>query len=257
MAKDLEMGYLLDFYGEVLTQKQREMLRQYYNDDLSLSEIGENFGITRQGARDTIKHGENALRELEEKGLLGEVQVIKTGCFGLCALGPIMVVYPEGAFYSRVTVEDVPEIVSEHLLKGRIVKRLLYQETVVDDKTIKNLNHTKFYEKQHRVALRNCGVINPENIDEYIAMDGYEALGRVLTGMTPDEVIQTIKDSGLRGRGGGGFPTGQKWFFARQSKGDVKYVCCNADEGDPGAFMDRSVLEGDPHVVLELSLIHI
>ena len=190
-------------------------------------------------------------RELEEKGLLGEVQVIKTGCFGLCALGPVVVVYPEGCFYSHVTEADIPEIVEEHILKGRIVTRLLYQETVVDDKTIKNLNHTKFYEKQHRVALRNCGVINPENIDEYIAMDGYEALGRVLTGMTPDEVIQTIKDSGLRGRGGGGFPTGQKWFFARQSKGDVKYVCCNADEGDPGAFMDRSVLEGDPNCVLE------
>ena len=144
-------------------------------------------------------------RELEEKGLLGEVQGIKTGCFGLCALGPVVVVYPEGCFYSHVTEADIPEIVEEHILKGRIVTRLLYQETVVDDKTIKNLNHTKFYEKQHRVALRNCGVINPENIDEYIAMDGYEALGRVLTGMTPDEVIQTIKDSGLRGRGGGGY----------------------------------------------------
>ena len=194
-------------------------------------------------------------RELEEKGLLGEVQVIKTGCFGLCALGPVGVVYPEGCFYSHVTEADIPEIVEEHILKGRIVTRLLYQETVVDDKTIKNLNHTKFYEKQHRVALRNCGVINPENIDEYIAMDGYEALGRVLTGMTPDEVIQTIKDSGLRGRGGGGFPTGQKWFFARQSKGDVKYVCCNADEGDPGAFMDRSIMEGDPHRMIEGMLI--
>ena len=188
---------------------------------------------------------------LQERGLAGEVQVIKTGCFGLCALGPVVIVYPEGCFYSHVTVEDIPEIVEEHILKGRIVTRLLYQETVVDDSTIKNLNHTKFYEKQTRVALRNCGVINPENIDEYIAMDGYEALGRVLTQMTPDEVIQVVKDSGLRGRGGGGFPTGQKWLFARQSPGDVKYVCCNADEGDPGAFMDRSVLEGDPHVVLE------
>ena len=188
---------------------------------------------------------------LQERGLAGEVQVIKTGCFGLCALGPVVIVYPEGCFYSHVTVEDIPEIVEEHILKGRIVTRLLYQETVVDDSTIKNLNHTKFYEKQTRVALRNCGVINPENIDEYIAVDGYEALGRVLTRMTPDEVIQVVKDSGLRGRGGGGFPTGQKWLFARQSPGDVKYVCCNADEGDPGAFMDRSVLEGDPHVVLE------
>ena len=189
--------------------------------------------------------------QLQARGLAGEVQVIKTGCFGLCALGPVVIVYPEGCFYSHVTVEDIPEIVEEHILKGRIVTRLLYQETVVDDSTIKNLNHTKFYEKQTRVALRNCGVINPENIDEYIAMDGYEALGRVLTQMTPDEVIQIVKDSGLRGRGGGGFPTGQKWLFARQSPGDVKYVCCNADEGDPGAFMDRSVLEGDPHVVLE------
>ena len=189
--------------------------------------------------------------QLQERGLAGEVQVIKTGCFGLCALGPVVIVYPEGCFYSHVTVEDIPEIVEEHILKGRIVTRLLYQETVVDDSTIKNLNHTKFYEKQTRVALRNCGVINPENIDEYIAVDGYEALGRVLTQMTPDEVIQVVKDSGLRGRGGGGFPTGQKWLFARQSQGDVKYVCCNADEGDPGAFMDRSVLEGDPHVVLE------
>ena len=189
--------------------------------------------------------------QLQERGLAGEVQVIKTGCFGLCALGPVVIVYPEGCFYSHVTVEEIPEIVEEHILKGRIVTRLLYQETVVDDSTIKNLNHTKFYEKQTRVALRNCGVINPENIDEYIAMDGYEALGRVLTRMTPDEVIQVVKDSGLRGRGGGGFPTGQKWLFARQSPGDVKYVCCNADEGDPGAFMDRSVLEGDPHVVLE------
>ena len=189
--------------------------------------------------------------QLQERGLAGEVQVIKTGCFGLCALGPVVIVYPEGCFYSHVTVEDIPEIVEEHILKGRIVTRLLYQETVVDDSTIKNLNHTKFYEKQTRVALRNRGVINPENIDEYIAVYGYEALGRVLTQMTPDEVIQVVKDSGLRGRGGGGFPTGQKWLFARQSQGDIKYVCCNADEGDPGAFMDRSVLEGDPHVVLE------
>ena len=203
----------------------------------------------------TSSHSEQLIEELhkqlELRHLDEEVKVIKTGCFGLCALGPIMIVYPEGCFYSHVTVEDIPEVVEEHILKGRIVTRLLYQETVIDDRTIKNLNHTKFYEKQTRVALRNCGVINPENIDEYIAVDGYEALGRVLTGMTPDEVIKSIKDSGLRGRGGGGFPTGVKWEFARRSPGEVKYVCCNADEGDPGAFMDRSVLEGDPHVVLE------
>ena len=194
---------------------------------------------------------EKLQEEIKAQGLEKEVNVIRTGCFGLCALGPIMVVYPEGAFYSRVTVEDVPEIVSEHLLKGRIVKRLLYQETVVDDNTTKSLNETTFYAKQMRIALRNCGVINPENIDEYIAQDGYAALGKVLTEMTPQEVIDLVLASGLRGRGGAGFPTGRKWQFAANSKAEQKFVCCNADEGDPGAFMDRSVLEGDPHSVLE------
>ena len=189
--------------------------------------------------------------EIRAQGLEKEVNVIRTGCFGLCALGPIMVVYPEGAFYSRVTPEDVPEIVSEHLLKGRIVKRLLYQETVVDDNTTKSLNETTFYAKQMRIALRNCGVINPEKIDEYIALDGYAALGKVLTEMTPQEVIDLMLASGLRGRGGAGFPTGLKWKFAAANDADQKYACCNADEGDPGAFMDRSVLEGDPHSVLE------
>ncbi|MBO5035636.1 MAG: NAD(P)H-dependent oxidoreductase subunit E [Clostridia bacterium] len=190
--------------------------------------------------------------EIKKQGLENEVKVVKTGCFGLCALGPIMIVYPEGCFYSRVTVEDVPEIVSEHLLKGRVVTRLLYQETVTDD-GIKSLNETNFYKKQHRVALRNCGVINPENIEEYIAVDGYAALGKVLTEMTPDEVIDVILKSGLRGRGGAGFPTGKKWQLARNlvPDADQKYVCCNADEGDPGAFMDRSVLEGDPHALIE------
>ena len=188
--------------------------------------------------------------EIERQGLQDEVNVITTGCFGLCALGPIMVVYPEGSFYSMVKVEDIPEIVEEHLLKGRIVTRLLYQETVEED-TIKSLNKTAFYEKQKRVALRNCGVIDPEKIDDYIAQDGYAALGKVLTEMKPEEVIQTILDSGLRGRGGAGFPTGLKWKFAAANDADQKYVCCNADEGDPGAFMDRSVLEGDPHAVLE------
>ena len=190
-------------------------------------------------------------KEIKAKGLEKEVNVVRTGCFGLCALGPIMIVYPEGSFYSMVTPEDVPEIVEEHLLKGRIVKRLLYQETVVDDNTIKSLSHTPFYEKQKRVALRNCGVINPEKIDEYIAQDGYAALGKALTEMTPQEVIDEISKSGLRGRGGAGFPTGRKWSFATANQADQKYVCCNADEGDPGAFMDRSILEGDPHAVLE------
>ena len=188
--------------------------------------------------------------EIAAAGLSDEVKVVKTGCFGLCALGPIMIVYPEGSFYSEVKPSDVPEIVQEHLLKGRIVKRLLYKETVQEN-NVKSLNETNFYAKQHRVALRNCGVINPENIDEYIGVDGYQALAKVLTEMTPQQVIDTISASGLRGRGGAGFPTGKKWSFAAANQADQKYVCCNADEGDPGAFMDRSVLEGDPHVVLE------
>ncbi len=188
--------------------------------------------------------------EIKAKGLENEVQVIRTGCFGLCALGPIMIVYPEGCFYSEVKLEDVPEIVEEHLLKGRMVKRLLYKETVTEEK-IKGLNDTDFYKKQKRVALRNCGVINPEDINEYIAYDGYQALAKCLTEYTPEQVIQIIKDSGLRGRGGGGFPTGLKWSFTAANKADQKYVVCNADEGDPGAFMDRSVLEGDPHCIIE------
>ncbi len=188
--------------------------------------------------------------KLQELELQDEIQVVRTGCFGLCALGPIMIVYPEGCFYSEVKVEDVSEIVEEHLLKGRIVKRLLYSETVQEE-TVKPLNETNFYKKQHRVALRNCGVIDPENIEEYIAYDGYRALAKAVTEMTPDEVIKTVIDSGLRGRGGGGFPTGRKWSFTAANKADQKYVVCNADEGDPGAFMDRSVLEGDPHCLVE------
>ena len=189
--------------------------------------------------------------EILATGLQDEVKVIRTGCFGLCALGPIVVIYPEGSFYSMVKEENVKEIVDEHLLKGRPVTRLLYDETVAEDNTIKSLDDTAFYKKQLRIALRNCGVINPENIDEYIAFDGYAALGKVLTEMTPDEGIQAVLDAGLRGRGGAGFPTGLKWKFAAGNKADQKYVCCNADEGDPGAFMDRSILEGDPHVVIE------
>ena len=207
-------------------------------------------GGTGCTSSNSLKIVEKLNEELKAKGLEKEVNVITTGCFGLCALGPIMVVYPEGSFYSMVKEEDIPEIVEEHLLKGRIVTRLLYQETVEED-TIKSLNKTAFYAKQKRVALRNCGVIDPEKIDDYIAQDGYAALGKVLTEMTPEEVIQTILDSGLRGRGGAGFPTGLKWKFAAANDADQKYVCCNADEGDPGAFMDRSVLEGDPHAVIE------
>lgn len=195
--------------------------------------------------------------EIEKQGLADEVKVVQTGCFGLCALGPVVIIYPDGTFYSKIKVEDVPEIVSEHLLKGRPVERLTYKEGA-EVKTDENgeihasLSDTTFYKSQHRLALRNCGVINPENIDEYIAMDGYKALGKALTEMTPDQVIDTILASGLRGRGGAGFPTGMKWKFASGNRGNVqKYVCCNADEGDPGAFMDRSVLEGDPHAVIE------
>ncbi len=191
--------------------------------------------------------------EIEKQGLAEEVKVVQTGCFGLCALGPVVIIYPDGTFYSRVEESDVAEIVSEHLLKGRPVERLVYNE-VADghDAAHSSLNDTTFYKSQMRLALRNCGVINPENIEEYIAMDGYAALGKALTEMTPDEVIQTILDSGLRGRGGGGFPTGLKWKFASGNRGNVqKYVACNADEGDPGAFMDRSILEGDPHALIE------
>ncbi len=188
--------------------------------------------------------------QLKNYKLDNEVKIVKTGCFGLCAEGPIVVVYPEGAMYTMVRVEDVKEIVEEHLLKGRIVKRLLAGNKEADDVN-KSLENVGFFKKQFRIALRNCGRINPENIEEYIAYDGYKALGKVLTEMTPEEVIETIKKSGLRGRGGGGFPTGLKWEFAAKSQNDQKYVCCNADEGDPGAFMDRSILEGDPHSVLE------
>ena len=188
-------------------------------------------------------------QRLKDAGIENEVKIVKTGCFGLCAEGPIVVVYPEGAMYCRVTKEDVQEIVLEHLVKGRIVNRLLEQpEKVVETS---DAQESDFFKKQMRVALRNCGRINPENIDEYIAYDGYAALGKAVTEMTPEEVINVMLDAGIRGRGGAGFPTGRKWDFARKSPSDKKFVCCNADEGDPGAFMDRSILEGDPHVVLE------
>lgn len=204
-------------------------------------------GCTSSGCQQIME----ALRtELDNNGLNEEVAIVQTGCHGLCALGPIMIVYPDASFYSMVKVEDVPEIVKEHLLKGRVVQRLLYTETVTDDGVI-SLSDTDFYKNQYRIALRNCGIINPENIEEYIGTDGYQALGKVLTEYSPDEVIQLLIDSGLRGRGGGGFSTGLKWKLAKGNPSEQKYVCCNADEGDPGAFMDRSVLEGDPHVVLE------
>jgi len=191
-------------------------------------------------------------QEIAANGLQKEVKVIKTGCFGLCAEGPIMVVYPEGVMYYQVSVDDVPEIVSEHLVKGRYVQRLMTVKTSLPLEQAKNVQESDFFKKQLRVALRNCGSINPEIIEEYIAQDGYLALGRILSEKIPPmDVINVVKKSGLRGRGGGGFPTGMKWEFAARQQSDQKYVCCNADEGDPGAFMDRSVLEGDPHSIVE------
>ena len=205
-------------------------------------------GCTSSGSKKVIAALEAALKE---NGIEDEILVVKTGCFGLCSLGPIMIVYPEGSFYSQATPEGVARIVKEHLKEGNVVKELLYKETVHEDGSITPLSETNFYKKQMRIALRNCGVIDPENIEEYIALDGYQALYKALTSMTPDEVIQEVLDSGLRGRGGGGFPTGRKWMFAKASPGDIKYVACNADEGDPGAFMDRSILEGDPQCIIE------
>lgn len=204
-------------------------------------------GCTASGSKDIL---EVFKRELERNNIQNEVEVIRTGCFGLCELGPVVIVYPEGAFYSRVTVEDIPELVIEHLVKGRILKRLIYHESLEEDR-IKSLNNVDFYKKQMRIALKNCGVIDPENIDEYLAFDGYKALEKVLIKMSPKDVIDELKKSGLRGRGGGGFSTGMKWEFAAKQNNEQKYIICNADEGDPGAFMDRSILEGDPHSIIE------
>ena len=205
-------------------------------------------GCSSSNSPAIIKRFEECIRNA---GLENEIKVVRTGCFGLCENGPICIVYPEGAFYSHIKVDDVERIVSEHLVKGRVVADLLYKKSVTEDGKIRSLEEIDFYKKQRRVALRNCGVIDPENINEYIAFDGYKALAKALTEMSRDDVIDVILKSGLRGRGGAGFPTGLKWKFAKAPESDVKYVCCNADEGDPGAFMDRSVLEGDPHSVLE------
>ncbi|MGN1235134.1 MAG: NAD(P)H-dependent oxidoreductase subunit E, partial [Christensenellaceae bacterium] len=205
-------------------------------------------GCTSSHSMQVIEQLEASLKELQ----LTDVLIVKTGCFGLCALGPIMIVYPEGAFYAQMTPEHAKTVAQQHLVPGgHIVKELLYQGTLTQSGEIIPFAETPFYKKQMRIALRNCGVIAPEDIEEAIAAGDYAALEKVLTGMTPDDVINEMLASGLRGRGGAGFPTGRKWAFAKASHGDVKYVCCNADEGDPGAFMDRSVLEGDPHCVLE------
>jgi NADP-reducing hydrogenase subunit HndC len=234
-----EMQSQIDFRSEHLAKTIAEGERQIL--------VCGGTGCTSSGTQEIINTLE---KEINKNGLTSKVAVIKTGCHGLCALGPIMIVYPEAAFYSRVKAEDIPEIVEQHLMNGTVVERLLYNETVTDHGII-SIHETDFYKTQHRIVLRNCGVINPENIKEYIGTRGYEALGKVLTSMSPDDVINSLLESGLRGRGGGGFPTGQKWKLAKDNDDDQKYVCCNADEGDPGAFMDRSVLEGDPHVVIE------
>ncbi|MDO4836944.1 MAG: NADH-quinone oxidoreductase subunit NuoF [Clostridia bacterium] len=206
-------------------------------------------GCTSSGSQQLVQRFEE---QIKEKGLDKEVKVVHTGCFGLCEAGPVVIVYPEGTFYSRVKVEDVDEIVAEHLLKGRKVQHLVYVDHVTHESSVNMaLDEIGFYRQQKRVALRNCGVIDPENIEEYIAFDGYKALAKALTEMTREQVIQEVIDSGLRGRGGGGFPTGKKWLFGYKSQADQKYIACNADEGDPGAFMDRSLLEGDPHAIIE------
>ncbi len=242
------------------TFEQIREIREVKAKELAIR-AGEHHGEEKHvlicGGTGCTSSGSTAIRkkleeEIKKAGIEDRVKIVQTGCFGLCALGPIMIVYPEGTFYSQTTEEHIPEIVEKHLIGGEPVKQYLYSETVHEETNeILSLSETDFYKKQYRLALRNCGVINPECIDEYIGTDGYFALHKVVTEMTPSDVINTISDSGLRGRGGGGFPTGRKWLFAQNSVSDKKYVVCNADEGDPGAFMDRSVLEGDPHAVLE------
>ncbi|MFW6381754.1 MAG: NADH-quinone oxidoreductase subunit NuoF, partial [Bacillota bacterium] len=204
-------------------------------------------GCTSSGAMN-VKH--ELEDQLDEYGLMDEVKVVETGCHGFCEKGPIMVIYPESVFYCELEPADVEEIVEEHLLKGRIVERLLFKEPVTEE-SIPAYRDIEFYKKQQRIVLANCGRIDPEDVEEYIAADGYQAAGKALEQMEPEEIIEEVKESGLRGRGGGGFPTGLKWQFAREAEGDKKYVICNADEGDPGAFMDRSLLEGDPHRIIE------
>ena len=206
-------------------------------------------GCTSSKSPEILKRFRKILKEKN----IENVRVIQTGCFGLCAKGPIVIIRPEDTFYAMVKPEDCEEIIEKHIQNGEVVERLLCKD--IDGTKVQKLDELSFYKKQKRIALKNCGVINPEEIDEYIAFDGYKALERVLIEMTPEEVIKEVSDSGLRGRGGAGFPTGKKWEFTRMAKGDQKYVVCNADEGDPGAFMDRSILEGDPHSVVEAMMI--
>ena len=234
---------------KIVLRKANEVLAKEVKSDYKYTVLV--CGGTGCTSSHSLEIVEELKAQIKANGIENDVQVIVTGCFGLCALGPIMIVYPEGCFYSMVKIEELGRIVKEHLVEGNPVTEFLYSETVNADGSIKSLNETDFYKKQIRVALRNCGVIDPEDISEYIAVDGYKALAKCLTEYTPEDVIKVVTDSGLRGRGGGGFPTGRKWALCAPNKADQKYVVCNADEGDPGAFMDRSVLEGDPHCLIE------
>ncbi len=239
------------------TLEQIEQIRKSKREELDLrvntkSDTREKHILVCHGTGCTSSKSPKILekfREIIDEKKIENVRVIQTGCFGLCAKGPIVIIRPEDTFYAMVKPEDCEEIIEKHILNGGIVERLLCKD--IDGKKVQKLDELSFYKKQKRIALKNCGVINPEEIDEYIAFDGYKALEKVLTEMTPDDVINTIKDSGLRGRGGAGFPTGKKWELTKASEAEQKYVVCNADEGDPGAFMDRSILEGDPHSVIE------
>lgn len=242
----------LDEIRKIREEKRRELdLRVNTNADTREKHILICHGTGCTSSK-SPKILENFRKILEEKNIQN-VRVIMTGCFGLCAKGPIVIIRPEDTFYSNVTPEDCEEIINTHIIEGKTVDRLLCKD--IDGKYVNSLDELNFYKKQNRIALKNCGVINPEEIDEYIAFDGYKALEKVLFEMTPEDVIEELKKSGLRGRGGAGFPTGKKWEITKGYEANQKYVVCNADEGDPGAFMDRSILEGDPHSVLESMMI--
>ena len=242
----------LDEIEQIRKEKRKELdLRVNIKSDTREKHIlvCRGTGCTSSNSEDIILKFREVIKEKNIKN----VRVIQTGCFGLCAKGPIVIIRPEDTFYAKVKVDDCEEIINTHIVEGKLVERLLCKD--IDDTIVNRLDELNFYKKQKRIALKNCGIIDPENIEEYIAFDGYKALEKVLKNMSRDEVIEEITKSGLRGRGGAGFPTGKKWMFTKEAEGEQKYVVCNADEGDPGAFMDRSILEGDPHSVIEAMMI--
>ena len=242
----------LDEIEQIRKEKRKELdLRVNIKSDTREKHIlvCRGTGCTSSNSEDIILKFREVIKEKNIKN----VRVIQTGCFGLCAKGPIVIIRPEDTFYAKVKVDDCEEIINTHIVEGKLVERLLCKD--IDDTVVNRLDELNFYKKQKRIALKNCGIIDPENIEEYIAFDGYKALEKVLKNMSRDEVIEEITKSGLRGRGGAGFPTGKKWMFTKEAEGEQKYVVCNADEGDPGAFMDRSILEGDPHSVIEAMMI--